>query len=222
MIICMTKGVDKPGTAMRRAALTKSMTEEAFDNGYWYAVELREFAITLGIPSSSKLRKDQLEAAILQILREGKRTLVANPKQSGQGPRDVDRGLKLDLAVVNYTSNRETKSFIEREAAKLDPGFKRVSGTRYLLNRWREDQIAAGRRITYRDLVLQAIALNKSKTGPLRAKTGRYINFISDFMAENKGCSHADAVKAWHEVKSMDVPKTYLEWAKARRRNERE
>jgi hypothetical protein len=39
-----------------------------------------------------------------------------------------------------------------------------------------EEQIAAGRRITYRDLVLQAIALNKSKTGPLRGESGRYIN----------------------------------------------
>ena len=65
--------------------------------------------------------------------------------------------------------------FIEREAAKIQPGFKRASGTRYLLNRWREEQIAAGCRITYRDLVLQAIALNESKRGPLRIEHGRYI-----------------------------------------------
>ena len=121
--------------------------------------------------------------------------------------------MKLDLPVVHYTSNKETKLFIEREAAKIEPGFKRASDTCYLLNQWREEQIAAGRKITYRDLVLQAIALNKSKTGPLRVQSGRYINFISDFMRDNKGASHAEAVKAWHEVKAMDVPKTYAGWA---------
>jgi hypothetical protein len=38
--------------------------------------------------------------------------------------------LSLDLPVVNYTSNKETKEFIEREAAKLDPGFKQEGITR--------------------------------------------------------------------------------------------
>jgi hypothetical protein len=209
---------DKAGAAAEKVALTASMTEAAFDKGYWYAVELREFAVKLGIPSASKLRKDQLEAAIKQILRTGKNTFLANPKQARRGPRDVDRGLKLDLAVVHYTSNRETKLFIEREAAKLEPGFKRASGTRYLLNRWREEQIAAGRKITYRDLVLQAIVLNKSKAGPLRIQSGRYINFMSDFMAENKGASHAEAVRAWREVKAMDAPKTYAAWDRLRKK----
>lgn len=189
------------------------MTEAAFDHGYWYAVELREFAVTLGIPSATKLRKDQLETVIRQVLRSGETTFAPPPKPSRQGPRDVDRGLRLDLPVIRYTSNKETKQFIEREAAKIEPGFKRASGTRYLLNRWREEQIAAGRKIKYRDLVLQAIALNKSKSGPLRVEHARYINFISDFMKNNTGASHADVVKAWHEVKAMDAPKTYSAWA---------
>ena len=122
-------------------------------------------------------------------------------------------GLRLDLPVVNYTSNRETKAFIEREAAKLQPDFRRASGTRYLLNRWRERQLTAGKRITYRDLVEQAIELNRKKQGPLRMKHGRYVNFISDFMAAHRGASHRQAVAAWHEVKAMDAPKTYASWA---------
>jgi len=108
------------------------------------------------------------------------------------------------------------KSFIEREASKIQPGFRRASGTRYLLNRWREQQIAVGRRITYRDLVHQAIVLNENKRGPLRVKHGRYINFISDYMADNKGAPHIDAVRAWHEVKAMDAPKTYAAWIRGR------
>jgi hypothetical protein len=117
-----------------------------------------------------------------------------------------------------WTRGSETKDFIAREAAKLQPGFRRVSGTRYLLNRWREAQISRGRRITYGDLVKQALRLNKTKHGPLRVEHGRYINFIADFMAANRKSSHADAVGAWKEIKEMDAPKTYAAWSTARRR----
>jgi hypothetical protein len=199
-----------------KARLSAAMTLRAFDNGYWYAEELRAFAVKLRVQSASKLRKDQLEAAIKNLLFAGKAAAISvAPKQ---GPRDVDRGLRPDLPVVHYTSNKETKLFIEREAAKIQPGFRRASGTRYLLNRWREEQIAAGRTITYRDLALQAIALNESKRGPLRIEHGRYMNFISDYMAANKGAAHDDAVRAWHEVKAMDAPKTYTAWVRLSRR----
>src|SRR5215470_4197430 len=207
-------GAPKPVGSARKRKLSAAMTLRAFDNGYWYATELRAFAVEMGIPSASKLRKDQLEAAIKNLLfAEGAKAaaISVTPKQ---GPRDLDRGLTLDLPVVHYTSNKETKQFIEREAAKLEPGFKRASGTRYLLNRWREQQLSQGKRITYRDLVLQAIALNKSKREPLRIEHGRYMNFISDYMADNKGASHEAAVRAWHEVKAMDAPKTYAAWVR--------
>jgi hypothetical protein len=194
------------------------MTLRAFDNGYWYVVELREFAVKMEIPFAGKLRKDQLETAIKDLLfADGAKAapISVTPKL---GPRDVDRGLRLELPVVHYTSNRETKLFIEREAAKIRPDFQRAPGTRYLLNRWREEQIAAGRKITYRDLVLQAIALNENKRGPLRIEHARYINFIADYMADNHGASHGDAVKAWHEIKAMDAPKTYAAWSRLARR----
>ena len=209
----------KPTGSAKQGKLSAGMPRREFDNGYWYAEELRAFAVELKIPSASKLRKDQLEVAIKGLLFAKGAKAPAIPVTPKEGPRDLDRGLRLDLPVVHYTSNRETKAFIEREAAKIRPGFKRAPGTRYLLNRWRDEQIAAGRRITYRDLVLQAIALNDSKSGPLRIEQGRYMNFISDYMAANKGAKHADAVTAWHEVKAMDAPKTYQAWV--RRLNER-
>jgi hypothetical protein len=209
-------GAPKASGPAGKRELSATMTLRAFDNGYWYAEELRAFAVQLRIPSASKLRKDQLEAAIKNLLFAAKAAAI--PAAPKQGPRDVDRGLRPDLPVVHYTSNKETKLFVEREAAKIQPGFERASGTRYLLNRWREEQIAAGRPITYRDLALQAIALNKSKRGPLRIEQGRYMNFISDYMADNKGASHGDAVRAWHEVKAMDAPKTYAAWARISRK----
>jgi hypothetical protein len=60
--------------------------------------------------------------------------------------------------------------------------------------------------------------LNESKRGPLRVEHGRYINFISDYMADNNGAAHDDAVRAWHEVKAMDAPKTYAAWVRLARR----
>jgi hypothetical protein len=194
------------------------MSEDEFDNGYWYANQLRDFAARIGISSPRRLRKDQLERALKLFIRTGRVEQSRAPRRSRADERDVEKGLRLDLPVVNYTSNRETKAFIEREAAKLEPGFKRVPGTRYPLNRWREEQLAAGHRITYRDLISHAIALNKTKRGPLRIEHGRYINFISDFAAANKQASRAEALQAWRELKAMNAPKTYESWAKARKR----
>jgi hypothetical protein len=201
----------------KKSALSESMTETEFDNGYWYATELREFAVRVGIPSANKLRKDELEKALKHFFRTGEPETLVKRRLSVSGVRDVDRGLDLDLPVVNYTSNQETKEFIEREAAKLEPGFKRASGTRYLLNRWREEQLSSGKRITYGDLVKRAIELNKTKNGPLRIEHGRYMNFVSDFMRANKKASLGEAVKAWEELKAMDAPKTYESWSNARK-----
>lgn len=191
------------------------MTETEFDNGYWYAAELKEFAAKLGIPSAIRLRKDELERALKHFIRTGESKTLTQRGLTKVGVRDVDKGLSLDLPVVHYTSNKETKDFIEREATKIEPGFKRLSGTRYLLNRWREAQLASGKTITYQDLVKQAIALNKTKNGPLRIEHARYINFISDFMAANKKAPREEATKVWEELKAMDAPKTYESWTRA-------
>lgn len=207
----MPKARKRNATAIRRK-LSVGMTLREFDHGYWYASELRAFAVKMEIPFANRLRKDQLEAAIKGLLFFDITKANTIQTRTRQGQRDVDKGLRIDLPVVHYTSNKETKLFIEREAARIQPGFKRAPGTRYLLNRWREEQIAAGRRLTYRDLVLQAIALNQSKSGPLRLEHGRYMNFVSDYMSDNEGAAHRDAVKAWHEVKALDAPKTYAAW----------
>jgi hypothetical protein len=94
------------------------MTLTEFDNGYWYATELREFAEAIGIPSATKLRKDELEEAIKVHLATGK---IENPTKrnlSASGVKDVERGLRLDLPIVAYTNDKETKDFLEREAHK--------------------------------------------------------------------------------------------------------
>jgi hypothetical protein len=201
----------------RAVQLSTLVTETEFDNGYWYAEELKTFAEKIGVPSASRLRKDELEQAVRHFLRTGDAKSFARRTLTKFGPRDVDLGLRLDLPVVHYTGNRQMKDFIEREAAKLVPGFKRKSGTRYLLNRWREEQLRQGRRIAYGDLVRHAIELNRTKDGPLRVEHARYINFISDFMKANKRAPMGEAIAAWNVLKKLDTPKTYQAWLKARK-----
>jgi len=48
------------------------MTVAQFNNGYWYATEIKHFAQDIGIPSVTRLRKDELEQAIKMFLQTKK------------------------------------------------------------------------------------------------------------------------------------------------------
>ena len=87
------------------------MSVEAFDKGYWYATELKAFADALGVPRAGQLRKNELEAAIKQVLRTGE-VSAAPGRPRLIGTRDVERGLALDLPVVVYTNDKATKDFL--------------------------------------------------------------------------------------------------------------
>lgn len=191
------------------------MTLTQFDNGYWYAVELKDFADTIGIPSAGKLRKDELEKAIKHFLRTGNIESPTRRALSKTGIKDVERGLHLNLPVVVYTNDKETKSFLEREAQKLAPGLKRKSGARYRLNRWREEQITNGIKITYRDLVKEYLRLCQSAEPFKKIPYVCYIYFMSDFLASEKGATREQAIHAWEQVKTLDCPKTYRAWAES-------
>ena len=192
------------------------MTVRQFDNGYWYALEVKAFADDIGIPAASKLRKDELEELIKHFLRTGSIRKPTRKTLSRSGVRDVERGLSLKLPVVNFTNDRETKDFIVQEALKIAPKLKRKSGARYRLNRWREQQIENGIRITYRDLVRQYVKLNQMQGSfpQVQIPSGRYINFLSDFLAGEKNPTRAQALKAWEQLKKADIPKNYRAWKK--------
>ena len=197
----------------RKLSVSMSLTD--FDNGYWYATDLKEFAETIGIPSASKLRKDELEKAIKHFIRTGQIEKPTRRNLSRSGTKDVERGLRLNLRVVLYTNDKETKSFIEREAQKLAPGLKRKSGARYRLNRWREEQLTNGTNITYGDVVREYVRLCQTEKPFIKIPHGRYINFMSDFLASEKGATREQAIKAWKQLKNLDAPKTYRAWLKS-------
>lgn len=192
------------------------MTEAQFDNGYWYAVEIKAFADEMGIPFASKLRKDELEKSLKHFLRTGEVKIPARRNLSKSGVSDIEKGLNLKLPVVSYTSNKETKDFIVKEALKIAPNLKRKPGARYRLNRWREDQINRGIKITYEDLVKQYVKLNQLEGKFPRAPGGRYVYFISDFLAGEKNSTREQAVDAWRQLKKLDIPKDYRAFKKYR------
>jgi len=190
------------------------MTVKQFDNGYWYATELKEFAERIGIPSANKLRKDELERAIKLFLETGKIKTPTKRSLSNSGRKDVELGLRLDLPVVVYTNDKETKDFLERESQKLAPGLKRKSGSRYRLNRWREDQLVKGVKLTYGALVEEYVRLNQTTRPFVHIPHGRYVNFVADFLAKEKGATREQAIREWKKLKTLDVPKDYRSWAR--------
>lgn len=198
--------------------LSLSMTLTEFRHGYWYTTELKSFAAEIGVPHASKLRKDEFEAAILGFLVSSK---LVQPRRSvrpaGQ-VKDVERGLSLKLPVTVYTNDAETKEFLERESRRLSPEHKQRSGSRYRLNRWREQQIAAGVKATYGDLVREYVRLNRRDVEHERAPLVCYINFLSDFFTAEKDVVRTDGLRAWAEVKKLDGPKTYQAWKQAKAR----
>ena len=196
-------------------ALSPTMTQREFENGYWYLDQLKDFADRIGIPAAKKLRKDELEEAIVAFLRTGNAALPTKRLLRKTGIKDVERGLNLKLRIENYTSNRETKDFITQQARIMAPDVREKSGVWYRLNRWREEQITSGKHLTYGDLVRQYIVLNKLprfERIPIRC----YCNFVADFLAADKKTTRADAIAAWNELKKLDVPKDYASWVKVR------
>ncbi len=200
-----------------QVTLIKDMTEKEFDNGYWYASDIKAFAKQIGIANSSKLRKDELERLIKVYLRTGKIETSDRKNVIKTGIKDIDIGLTTSLPIVNYTSNKQTKHFIITEAQKLTPELTIKSGVWYRLNRWRDEQITNNQQITYGDLVKHFVQLNQIEKFEKVAVT-RYINFLSDFLAHEKGATRQQAMEAWKKLKTLNIEKNYVSWKQYHKR----
>src|SRR6266516_1501708 len=109
-------------------ALSPMMTLRDFENGYWYLDQLKNFAERIGIPAAKKLRKDELEKAIVMFLRTGEARLPTKRSLRKTSVKDVEHRLHLNLRIENYTSNRETKDFIVKQAHLMAPKVREKSG----------------------------------------------------------------------------------------------
>lgn len=195
-----------------RIKLAKNITEKEFDNGYWYADEIKAFAKQIGIANSAKLRKDELEPLIKFYLRTEKIKNSDRQNVVKTGIKDTDIGLTASLSINHYTNNDQTKNFILAEAQKSVPNLAIKSGVWYRINRWRDEQATAEKKITYGDLIDQFVTLNQTDGKFKKVAVTRYINFLSDYLANEKGATRQQAINEWKKLKTMDIKKDYKSW----------
>ncbi|KAA1189828.1 hypothetical protein [Photorhabdus heterorhabditis] len=189
--------------------LHKGMSEEAFENGYFYVVELRQFAKSLGI-ASDNLKKHELELHIRSHLFGYSSDLpIPIPNKRNRAGRDL---LTLKSLVINYVSDKQTKNFLLEQVGRRYGPLPDKSGQWYWLNHWRKMKIANDNKITYGDLVEHLASLRQQEGRLPQIPSARLNNFISDFIAdpENKGKGKKQALEIWQKLKEKNLPKTYL------------
>ncbi len=82
------------------------MSAAQFDNGYWYATELKAFADAIGIPAANKLRKDELEKAIKRFLRTG---TIRSPTREAIRLEDRETSIEGSAWTFLSLSTRTTR-----------------------------------------------------------------------------------------------------------------
>ena len=187
------------------------MTIKEFENKYWYMSELKELAKSLKIPFDSKIRKEQLEEMISQFLQTG---IVSKKNSSKIKSCNVDI-LDLNSFVDNFRNTKETWKFINTEMDKRAPGLKIKSGAKYWLNRWIENKLSHGEKITYNDVICEYIRLNKTEGKLPQIPSCKFNNFISDYLANEKNATREEALDAWNKLKAMKSKKDYITWKKS-------
>ncbi len=192
--------------------LRPSMSVEEFEDGYFYAAELKGFARQLGIPVGRR-HKLELEALIRDFLRTG----IVPSAESVPHRRSGEKRDKLapESIVRNYVDDMRTKNFLRDLIHVRAPSLKDKSGQWYWLNDWRRKQLQSAKRITYADLANRLLELARTEGRLPRIPSARFNNFITDFRADpvNKRKSRAEAVAAWECIKSVPGPKTYQAYA---------
>ena len=121
-------------------------------------------------------------------------------------------GIKENVRFQNAPHSAQMR--IRERMRLMAPDVREKSGVWYRLNRWREEQMTAGKSLTYGDLVRQYIVLNRMPRFE-RVPHDRYINFVADFLEAEKAATRAEAIAAWKQLKELDVPKNYVSWLKA-------
>lgn len=175
----MSKENPSPGDGMRR--LNPDMSVQEFNDGYFYAVEVKRFAQELGIPVGSR-RKFELEQLVRERLATG-RAATGTPVL----PRNVDGSrdsLASDAVVKNYVGSKETKVFLRNLVHAEVPGLRDKSGQWCLLNDWRRQRQEARVRFTYHDLAARLRELMGTKGRLPQVPSAQMNNFITDYRAD--------------------------------------
>ena len=88
--------------------------------------------------------------------------------------------------VENFSNTKETWEFMHGEMNKRMLELKPKSGAKYWLNRWIENKLSHGEKITYDDVVCEYIRLNETQGKLPQIPSCKFNNFISEYLANEK------------------------------------
>lgn len=191
------------------------MSVADFDDGYFYATELRRFARRLGI-TVGNLRKHEVEGLIREFLATGR--VPAHKPVPSRRSRAVRDELVAQTVVVNYVDDRATKDFLRECVHVASPNLKDKSGQWYWLNDWRRAQQQMGARFTYADLAERLRDLMRTDGRLPQIPSARLNNFITDYRADavNSKVARDQVIEAWEWLKRQPGPNTYAEYRSLR------
>lgn len=191
--------------------LRPDMSVQEFDDGYYYAADLKMFARELGMPVGNR-RKIELEQVIREFLATGRipTSKPVSPRRTG----DARDHLALDVVVENYVGDRTTKDFLLACVRAEHPNLHNKSGQWYWLNDWRREMQDAHIRFTYQDLVDRLRELMQAEGRLPQIPSARMNNFITDYRADltNPPVSRDQLMQEWQWLKEQPGPKTYAEY----------
>ncbi len=197
------------------AELRRKMSVKEFDDGYFYAAELKRFAREVGISVGNR-RKFEVEDLIRSFLETGvvPASQPTLPRNKGE---ERDR-LALDEQVRNYVDDKETKEFLLDAVRSSSPGIKKKSGQWYWLNDWRRKQQERQAVFTYQDVVDHLSKLMHQKGRLPQVPSARMNNFITDLRADpvNSEMTRDEVQQEWRWLKKQPGPKTYAEYKRLR------
>jgi len=197
--------------------LHRDMTREAFDNGYFYAADLKIFAREIGI-TVGNFRKIELEELVCEFLQTG-RVPTQKPVMPRKAGAQRDE-LAAENTVTNYVGDKRTKALLLELVSAQAPSIKTKSGQWYWLNDWRRKKQQDRAQFTYQDLADHLLALMQTSGRLPQIPSARLNNFITDYRSEpvNANTTRAQILEAWMWLKTQPGPNTFAEFRRLKPR----
>lgn len=191
----------------KRPTLTPKTSAEVFKDFYWLKKELTDFCTKNGLSTTGM--KPEIANRIYVFLKTGKKVKPEHAKSSDG--LDSDKAITLQTPVINYKNDPATREFFIKHIGSHFKFSARV-------NIFRNEQLAAGKKITYGDLIkawLKEHEQRKDKSIKLPImQSCEYNQFTRDFYAAEPNAKRKTVIAAWKKIRSVAGKHTYANWKK--------
>ena len=191
---------------LSRPKLTNKLSAETFKDFYWMKKELTDFCIQQDL--SIVGQKPEISERIFTFLKSGKKLKPTTVKITSF---DSEQLLTPKTIVKNYKNDSTTRQFFIYHIGSHFHFSARV-------NIFRKDSIAAGKKITYGDLIKEwqkEHQQRKDKTIKLPIMSScEYNQFTRDYYAANPNAPRQKVIAAWKQARLLAGAHTYKAWLK--------